>query len=105
MSTVFFWYSGTIIGYIIAILIARALAKKRSIPRSPKFTSRRVNLLFLVGTGALFVAGIVRLGQRTYDGKSTPEILDQVFFWILSIGGIFCLLLDFFIDYYSNNKK
>lgn len=67
--------------------------------RLPLFRSKAIRvILFLVGTGALFVAGIGRLGWdiQTWSGSSPAERLDQSIFIILSAVGTFLLMLDYF---------
>ncbi len=73
-------------------------------PRFPCLTTDKAKrVLFLLGTGALLVAGIGRLGWdiQTWDGNTPPEKLDGIIFWTLSLGGTFLLLLDFFITQYK----
>lgn len=86
------------------MFLAWALVSQIIVPRFPRLTTDNAKrVLFLIGTGALLVAGIGRLGWdiQTWSGNTPPEKLDDFIFWTLSLVGTFLLLLDFFITQYK----
>jgi hypothetical protein len=86
---------------IVAADFFAAWAVTRRMPRQfAWFRSQTTRIfLFLTGTGALLVAGIGRLGWaiQSWSGQSSSEHLDQGIFFILSVGGTFLLVLDYFL--------
>jgi hypothetical protein len=81
--------------FIAAWAVARCVGKRCGWIRSQPAKV----LLFSVGTGALLVAGIGRLGWpiQTWSGESSSEHLDQCIFFLLSMGGTFLLMLEYFL--------
>jgi hypothetical protein len=100
MKEVIFNYLRTTIYVALDFFIAWLLAVRLIARKYPQLASKRIKLfLFLIGTGALLIAGIGRLGWaiQTFDGNTPPERWDQTIFLVLSLGGTFLLVLDLFM--------
>lgn len=92
-------------GFVVfEIILTWVLVSKVFMPYFPRLTTDKAKcILFLAGTTMLLVAGIGRLGWdiQTWDGNTAREKLDFYVFMLLSLGGTFLLLLDFFITRYA----